>query len=450
MRGIGNQHTKQWQPSDPVRATRLEDLNEDLADIRSTGTDRANVRPSKGTQVNACDSATGWAQSGVAIAPAVDTDKYLEGSGSLKLGATGAGTATYTLTQSAEDYSTKTKLMLSLWLDYATFGSITSITVKIGSDSSNYKYATISLADSDYGDWKMRYDITIAGMSTTGSPDMANVDYFAVDIVVTAAIASGLILLDDVRVSDLAVDVGAFSANVGGTIVNVTEQTELVLADDDTNYIEVNASGTVSVNQSGFTGTSAQIATVLTASGLISTITLKKTDIVGGNLGGGAGKTYRIDSLDSDGLYGISQKILHGSTSNVACAKFADGKQSSGWFQFELSNGWSAGDDIIFDLLVEDAIGGGNYRLQLEYWIINDAGDMTPSTSPTATKNETVAAPSAVETMKKIKTTTLKIAAGDLSAVGDLIVCKISRLGADALDTATGAMYLHTLVAYQE
>lgn len=450
MRGLGNQHSSQWYDADPVRANRLEDLNEDLADIRANGSDRANVRKSKGTQLHACDATTGWTESGVGIAPAVNSDKYLEGTGALKLGATGAGTATYTLAQAAVDFASATHLMLDFWLDYAAYGKITSITIKVGSDASNYKSIALTITDADYGDWNHRYSILISDMSDTGTPDMANLDYAAVDIVASAAIASGLILIDDIRFSDLAVDVGAFSANVGNTIVNVAEVTELVLADNDTNYVEVNASGTVSANQTGFTGTSAQIAEVVTLSGVITTITLKKTDIVGGNLGGGAGKLYRIDKLTSDKEFNITNKLLFKDKTNMACAKFALSKQSSGWFQLELSNGWSAGDDIIFDINHVDSVGGGNYRLQLEYWVVSDGGDTTPTTSPTATKNETVAAASAIETMKKTKTTTLKIDASDLSAVGDIIICKFSRLATDAADTATGHMYVNNMVAYQE
>ncbi len=447
MPGIGLQHSKQWQPNDPVRATRLEDFNSEISDIRSVGHDRGLVRESKGVQLNACDATTNWAASGVATALAIDTDKKLEGTGSLKIGASGAGTATYTYTPAPQNYSTKKKLLLDLWFDYVTYGSITSVTVKIGSDSSNYKYSAITINADDYGDWKKRVELVISSMSTTGAPNMAAVDYFAIDIVVTGAIEAGRILIDDIRVADLAVDIAAFTANVGGTIINVSEVSELDLTDSATNYIEVSTAGTVSVNTSAFTADQANLAIVVTSGGAISSISVKRADVVGGQFSSG-GTPIMINEVDNETTARVINRLLHTTNTNIKIIGFPNGRTASCWFQFQLPDTYSASTDIIFDLTLISTIGGGNLRMQLDYWIVADGGDTTPTTNPTGTTNETIAAPAAVETLKKVTTSTLKVPGVDLSA-GALVICKLSRLGADGADTATGEMQLATLQAYQ-
>jgi hypothetical protein len=156
-----------------------------------------------------------------------------------------------------------------------------------------------------------------------------------------------------------------------------------------------------------------------------------------------------LNDVDFDTTDAPINRLLYTGTSNMRAIGHPNGVDSSWWFQFMLPNGFSTSADIVFDLGFMDSVGGGNYRLKLEYWTITDGGDTTPASSPTDTVNETIAAPSAVETYKKVTTTTLKIAAADLAAIGDAIILKFTREGADAADTATGEMYLAGIVAYQ-
>lgn len=60
-----------------------------------------------------------------------------------------------------------------------------------------------------------------------------------------------------------------------GTIVSVAAGT-VTLTNSTTNYVEVNAAGTVSANTSGFTSTSLPLATIVTSGGTISTVTNKR------------------------------------------------------------------------------------------------------------------------------------------------------------------------------
>lgn len=162
----------------------------------------------------------------------------------------------------------------------------------------------------------------------------------------------------------------------------------------------------------------------------------------------GGGAPIIIDRVDNDLTARTINRTKYRTNSNIKTIGFPNGKTSSCYFQFQLPTSYSNSLDVIMDMLYESTVGGGNVRWQLESWVIADGGDTTPATSPTATTNETTAAPASAEILKKITTTSLKVQGSDLSA-GALIVCKLSRLGADAADTETGEVQLHTLQLYQ-
>ncbi len=279
----------------------MEDINLEFDDIRANGTDRGQVRESKGSQINSCDAITGWAVSGVATPLAIDTTKFLEGTASLKLGATGVGVSTNELTIGSVDYSAKKYALLDLWHDFDLQSSITSVEFRIGSDSSNYKSIAISLTNPDFGNWKQRHKMLISAMSDTGTPVMTAVTYVAVVYTVTAAIGAGKILVDDIRISNLAVDIAPLTANVGGIIQDYAGITEQAITDAATNYIQISDAGTLLVNTTGFLTTHARIAEVVAAGGVITSIALKRQETVGGDfasskvLDGNVTITYNAD-----------------------------------------------------------------------------------------------------------------------------------------------------------
>jgi hypothetical protein len=70
----------------------------------------------------------------------------------------------------------------------------------------------------------------------------------------------------------------------------------VTLADDDTNYVEVDpADGTVSANVTGFTSGQIALFQVITASGAITTVTDMRTWALAGTGGGGGGHTQNTD-----------------------------------------------------------------------------------------------------------------------------------------------------------
>ncbi len=68
--------------------------------------------------------------------------------------------------------------------------------------------------------------------------------------------------------------------NVSGTLTQIPSAT-VQLADDATNYVEVDAAGAVSANTTAFTGGSTPLYTVITAGGLVSTYTDWRINIIG-------------------------------------------------------------------------------------------------------------------------------------------------------------------------
>ena len=109
--------------------------------------------------------------------------------------------------------------------------------------------------------------------------------------------------------SALKVDVGAFSYIIGTTYGTHAGTTDLSLTNNATNYVECDSAGTISVNTSGFSTNSARLATVVTSGGSISTITLNKVDVIGGNLNGGG--VVSISSNDTTQGY-LNGKLVAG------------------------------------------------------------------------------------------------------------------------------------------
>lgn len=87
----------------------------------------------------------------------------------------------------------------------------------------------------------------------------------------------------------LKIDVGAGSARIGTVNVVYGGDTDLSVTNNATNYVEMDASGTIIINTTGWTTVPQpllRLAEVVALSGAISSITLWKTDSVGGNLTG--------------------------------------------------------------------------------------------------------------------------------------------------------------------
>ncbi len=238
-----------WDIADPVRNVRLNDYLTDLDEILEEGSARGRVIPTKGAEYINCDATTGWTTSGVATAVAVDSTRYVKGTGSIMIGATGAGTATYENAFTAVDMTGTKKVRMFLWRPLSLNSVASAIKVRVGSDSSNYYEWDLDVATTDYyGKWREEELNVFSGgaggtdlTTTVGAPDIANIDYTAVVVTATAAITSGQILVDDFRWAALAVDIAEFGYFVGSNSGVASAVSSLSLTVSTTNRVEVNA-----------------------------------------------------------------------------------------------------------------------------------------------------------------------------------------------------------------
>jgi len=124
----------------------------------------------------------------------------------------------------------------------------------------------------------------------------------------------------------LCVDIAPFVFHVGSTIGVSAGETDLLLDDDATSYIEVNSGGTISVSTSGFDSQKAPLAIVVTSGGDITSISIKKADVIGGDLSGGIGGFLAVSDMvyDVNGLLqtftadGLNYEITRNPDGSVA------------------------------------------------------------------------------------------------------------------------------------
>jgi len=85
----------------------------------------------------------------------------------------------------------------------------------------------------------------------------------------------------------LTVGIASGNYNIAGIEGNYAGITNQAVTDNTTNYVEMDNTGAISVNTSGFTAAYLHLATVITASGSVSSITDKRTFVT--NAGAGVG-----------------------------------------------------------------------------------------------------------------------------------------------------------------
>lgn len=145
-----------------------------------------------------------WLESGDGNNPTIDSSDFMEGDACGVFSWTfSGGTAIWTGSPTAKDLSdlvgassgTPTKGFMMGWFKTADFADITSVKIRLGSDSSNYAEFTMALVDST--DWQYsRAKFTLA--SVTGTPVWSSTDYAQLRIAETA---SGSIRWNGLRVN---------------------------------------------------------------------------------------------------------------------------------------------------------------------------------------------------------------------------------------------------------
>ena len=143
-----------------------------------------------------------WIESGDGSNPNVDTSSFVESTNSGSFSwANSSGTATFTAGLNQVDFSdftgatsgTPSEGAMMIWIKPSDFSAITSITLKVGSDASNYISLTLPVPTSN--EWTYIKANFIDG-SVTGTPDWQLADYAALVIVESS---SSTVLLNGLR-----------------------------------------------------------------------------------------------------------------------------------------------------------------------------------------------------------------------------------------------------------
>jgi hypothetical protein len=206
--------------------------------VNTTALDRP--LPIQGTEaVDSCDATTGWNNSTADTTIAVNASIYKEGTGSLSFAKTGATVATF------GGYKTTTSRVFTskdIWAwvylvattDLAPTGP--AITLRFGSDSSNYYYKDFTQAQLQNG-WNYLTFATGTATALTGSPDIANCDY--TEIIFTAptaptTIAANRIVVDDIKLASADDYYKSFEGGypiIDETLYQVTMRARLLTTD---------------------------------------------------------------------------------------------------------------------------------------------------------------------------------------------------------------------------
>lgn len=145
-----------------------------------------------------------YTESGDGVNPLADLADYMEGVSSGIFGWTfSGGTATFSASPTSRDVSVLTGVTtgqptegeLMLWVKTSDFADITSLVVRIGSDSSNYLALPITLQN--ITDWQY-CTVHLSSGTMTGTPNWAALDYCAFVVTETA---NGTIRVNGLRIN---------------------------------------------------------------------------------------------------------------------------------------------------------------------------------------------------------------------------------------------------------
>ena len=168
--------------------------------------DLTNPLPIQTTEsVDDCDATTGWS-AGTDSAVALNNSSYKQGTGSLSIAKSGtAGTVcSISKTTTSRDFTSKN---LHCWIYITALSDLvasgTAISIRFGSDNSNYYQFDIAIGSLSAG-WNFIKKASTDASSTTGTPAIAACDYFAILFNTDLAadtIAANRLLLDDIYVA---------------------------------------------------------------------------------------------------------------------------------------------------------------------------------------------------------------------------------------------------------
>ena len=156
----------------------------------------------KGITINECNSVTDngtWTVGGDGASLTTDTVNYVSGSGSLKFNITGAGTSTYIENSTFTSVDLTNYLNLGSIFNYVYFpgSTISAVSIRLGTDSSNYYTFPSITANHDAtafvaAFWNLLRTDWTTSVTTTGSPTITDIGYARITFTHTAAAVNGV------------------------------------------------------------------------------------------------------------------------------------------------------------------------------------------------------------------------------------------------------------------
>lgn len=194
--------------------------------------------PNQNATIDPMTSVGNWVASGTASGLTVDNTVYYQSPGSLRFSlTTGSGILTETL-QSPEDLSSNEGVGVAFLALYvpSNASNITSIQLKLGSDSSNYSSVTVTepfIGDFTDNLWQL-VAFDFAGATNTGTPDWSAIDYVQVTMVVAGNIVNvrlGDLFISLPNPSQILYQSAAIFLPVGSTtaITTITSNTDTII-----------------------------------------------------------------------------------------------------------------------------------------------------------------------------------------------------------------------------
>ncbi len=193
--------------------------------------------------LNSCDSLTengAWSVSGDGSNLAVDSQIYTEGNGALRFtvaasgGSTALSCASMAYPVDITAYLTQGWVFLDLQCPSANTAAISSVTLRIGSDVSNYYQITASAryrGDSILGGWGL-IGFDMSTKTTVGTPDNTNIDTIYVSIAYGSSGVNGTYRLDNIFLANAVYYQLPYYSQFNVKNASGTYQAEITATDD--------------------------------------------------------------------------------------------------------------------------------------------------------------------------------------------------------------------------
>jgi len=141
-----------------------------------------------------------WTEGGVARTMEDETTDFIDGGECQITGATGAGSATWTLAVASLDLSTYDHIRFWWKMKAGEGENVSALKLRVGTDGSNYYQYNISHVGEEFEDcWSFESALLAEPESTTGTPDLSDVDWIQLVLTATASIPADGILFDNMH-----------------------------------------------------------------------------------------------------------------------------------------------------------------------------------------------------------------------------------------------------------